>query len=111
MNATPDSEKWKWMQEESPTGWADSSIPKIANGTRPRTPIVNTNGRNKNFYKTLYRSQHVDNEMRDVINGQLQFGISRVLNQAIVPLNWEIILEQFQHCMCARPVSAKCTAK
>ena len=86
------------MQEETPTDWAETSTSKIVKGTRPHTTITNTNGQNNNFYNTLYRSQHVDKQKKDVINGELQVGITRVPNQASVKLNKDVNLEKLEHC-------------
>ena len=41
-----------WCKKKTPTAWAETSTTKIANGTRPHTPITNTNGRNNNFSTT-----------------------------------------------------------
>ena len=93
------------MQEETPTDWAETSTPELVNGTGPHThAITNTNRRNENFFNTLYRLQHVDKQIKDVMNGQLQFGINREPNPASVPLNKKLNLEQLQRCSAAVPI-------
>ena len=57
---------WNWMQEKTPTDWAETSAIKIVNGTRPHTPITNTIGITDKFYNTLYRPQQVVKQMKDV---------------------------------------------
>ena len=45
--------------------------------------------------------------MKDVIKGELQIGKSRVLNRASVPLNEDMILEQFEHCSARGPIQPR----
>ena len=82
------------MQEITPSDWAETSTTERVNGTRPHTLITNTSGRNSNLYNTFYQLQHVNKEMKDVIFGELQIGISRILRQASGPLNKIMKLEQ-----------------
>ena len=59
------------------------------------------------LYNALYRPQHVDKQMKDVFNGELQFGIGRVPNHASVPLNGDMSLEQFEHCSARVPIQPR----
>ena len=83
---------------KKPIDWAEISTRELAKGTRPHTPISNTNGRTINLYNTSCRPQHVDKQVEDVTKGELQFGKSRVPDWANVPLNEDMNLEQFEHC-------------
>ena len=96
------------MQEKTPTNATETFTPETANGTRPHTPIANTNGRQKNFSNTSYRLQHVDKQMKDVTKGELQFWIGPVPNQASVPLNENMNLELLE--LCSARVPIPCTA-
>ena len=51
----------------------------------------------KNFYNSLYQPQHVDKQIEDVFDGELQFGVSRVPIQASLPLNGDMNMEHFEH--------------
>ena len=86
---------------------SETSTPEKANGTRPHSPIKITNGRNNNLYNTLYQSQHVDKQMKDLIIGKLQFGIRRIRNQATVPLNKGMNLVHFEHSSARVPIQPR----
>ena len=85
---------------KKPIDWAEISTRELAKGTRPHTPISNTNGRTINLYNTSCRPQQVE----DVTKGELQFGKSRVPNWANVPLKEDMNLEQFEHCSARVPI-------
>ena len=87
------------MQRESLVDWAETSTPKIFKRSRLHTPITKTNIGEKNFYNTLYRSQHVYKQMQDNKISELHFGIIRAPIGTSVPQNEDQNLEQIGHCI------------
>ena len=45
--------------------------------------------------------------MKDLINGELQFGVRCILNRASIPLNEDKKLKQFEHCSACVPVQSR----
>ena len=73
------------MQMETPPHWVETSTLKSADETRSHLPTIKTHGRHISFYNTLYRTQHVDKQMKHGLLAKIQ---------------WELVMYRIKQVFC-----------
>ena len=99
------------MDAETPTDWAGTSTPEIANETWPHKHIARENGGNNNFYKNLLPTATRGQTNRGATKNGRIIRMDRVLKGASVPLNQDKSSERFEHCSARVPIQPRVQQK